>query len=403
MAIHDEAELRAATPTSKVRSTSAVVLLGAGILFLRGILRLWRPGLFAEDGAIFLAQAHNQGLAAIVQPYAGYLHVIPRLVAALLGTLPLTFAPVMYPAVALLLHLAMLTPALSGRLEWIIPGKRLRALLFVLLCLMLPMGEVYANVTNLIWIAGVCLLLLMLSDDPRARSARIAELAAVAILALSGLMGMFMAPWFVWRWWRMRTGHSLAMLALTTGAASIQGVILLLSDRQTSGGSIFFLPQVWARVGATWLFGHTPVLISPWRLLYFALSFAWLLGAVLITTSVLRLTAVLLWLLQLVLLAPPAMVCGPLLSPFLMQRVYVVPAAIVIVLLVAVIGSQQRVKGAVVLLVLGIGGVLINLSPAAYTLRPDLSVLQHCVDRNEPVCRQVIYDGNGDWVIELRQ
>ncbi|WP_155763545.1 hypothetical protein [Mycobacterium asiaticum] len=387
--------------TSKGRYVLVAVLVGACVLMLRGSLRLLHPAFFAEDGAIFLSQAHNRGLGALVQPYAGYLHLIPRLVAATLTPLPLALTPVVYTSAALLLHLTMLTPALSARLEWVIPGRKLRALLFVLLCLMLPLGEVAANITNLIWIGGVCLLLLMLSGDPQSRGAKIAESVAVTILGFSGLMSIFIGPWFLWRWWRMRSRHSLALFVLVMGAALVQGVVLLLSDRETSGGSLLDLPQVWARVGATWLFGFTPVLISPWRILFLVLSLAWCVGAVLITTSVLGRTAVLLWLLQIVLLAPPALVCGPLTSPYLMQRVFVVPAAIVIVLLVAVIGSQNRLKLAVLWLVLGIGGTLINLSPAAYTFRPDLTGLQHCFERGEPVCRQAIYDD--DWKIELHQ
>lgn len=51
-------------------------------------LRFAAPGpiaqyLWAEDGSIFINQAHTLGLAALWQPYAGYLHLYPRLVALL--------------------------------------------------------------------------------------------------------------------------------------------------------------------------------------------------------------------------------------------------------------------------------------------------------------------------------
>ncbi|BBX61108.1 hypothetical protein MSAS_02820 [Mycobacterium saskatchewanense] len=92
------------------------------MLVARDGLRLWKPALFAEDGQLFLAQAHNYGLSAFVKPYAGYLQFIPRLIAALLSPAPVTASTVPYAVVAIVLHLLMLTPALSGRLQWLIPG-----------------------------------------------------------------------------------------------------------------------------------------------------------------------------------------------------------------------------------------------------------------------------------------
>jgi hypothetical protein len=372
------------------------------LLVLRDIPRLWRPALFAEDGQIFLAQAHNCGLAAFLKPYAGYLHFIPRLVAALLAPFPVTAAPVLYAVAALVLHLAMLTPALSARLEWIIPGQMLRAVLFTLLCLMLPLREVLGNVTNLIWIIGVSLLLLMLSDDPRTRVGSVCELVVLTAFSFSGLMITFYAPFFAWRWRRTRSRHGLALFVMAIGGALAQGAMVLLSNRQTPGGSLIYVPRVWVkRVGGTWLFGDSAVFNSPWRSLLLMMAFAWCVGALVITVVVLRHTAVLLWLLQFLLLAAPALAFGPMPEPYTFQRYFVVPIAIMIVLLVTVIGAGWWVKVAVVWLALGCGGMLIDFAPSSYHYRPDLTTLRQCVNRREPVCRQAIFDDG--WWVELRQ
>jgi hypothetical protein len=391
-----------APPKKRIPYPTVVAVVAACLLLLRGGPRLREAAFYAEDGQIFLSHAHNDGLRAFVEPYAGYLHLIPRTIAALLEPFPVTAAPVLYALAALLVHLAMLTPALSARLEWIIPGQMLRAVLFGLLCLMPPLWEVLGNIANLIFVGGISLLLLMLSDDPRTRVGRVAELVAVAALGLSGPLIVFFVPWFVWRWWRTRSRHGLAVLAVATVTALVQGVIFLLSDRDESGGSLVFLPRVWVeRIGLSWLFGDVQLLGSRWWIAAWLLAFAWCVGAVVITVVVLRRTAIALWLLQFALLAAPVLAYGYMPPPFNWQRHFVVPTAIVIVLLVAVVGARRWAIAAAVWLAVGVGAMVHDFAPAPYPFRPDLTALQQCVNRGEPVCRQAIF-GKG-WSIELRR
>jgi hypothetical protein len=391
-----------AAPKKRIPYASAIALLAACLLFLRGIPRLRDAAFFAEDGQIFFAQAHNSGLAAFLKPYAGYLHLIPRILAALLAPFPVTATPALYAVAAFLVHVVMLTPALSARLDWIIPGQVLRAVLYALLCLLPPQWEIIGNVTNLLWVGGISLVLLMLSDDPRTGAGRVCELAALVALGLSGLLIVFIAPWFVWRWRRTRSRHSLAVVAVAVVAALVQGVNLLLSDRATSGGSPIALPAVWIeRIGASWLFGDYNILDSPWRLVLSAAALAWCVGAVVITIVALRRTAGALWLLHFTLLAASVLAYGYMPPPFSWQRYFLVPMAIVVVLLVAVIGVRRWAMAAMVWLAVGLGAMLHDFAPEAYPYRPDLTRLQQCVNRGEPICRQAIFkDG---WSVELRQ
>jgi hypothetical protein len=383
---------------------ASVVVLAACALFLRGGPRLLYASLHHEDGQVFLSQAHNDGLAAFVEPYAGYLHLIPRIIAAVLEPFPVTAAPVLYCVVALMVHVAMLSPALSARLEWIIPGRMLRAVLFGLLCLMPPMWEVLGNIANLIFVGGISLVLLVLVDDPRSAGGRVGELGAVAALGLSGPLIVLFAPWFGWRWWRTRSRHGLGVAGVAVAAALVQGVIFLFSERQESGGSLSYLPVTWVqRVGESWLFGDAYLPSWVWRVAPVVAS-VWCIGAVVITVVVLRGTAVALWLLHFTLLAAPVLAYGYMAPPINDQRHFVVPTAIVIVLLVAVIGARRWARAGAAWLALGIGAMVHNFAPGPYLYRPDLTGLQHCLDRHEPICRQTIAIINGrHWVIELRR
>jgi hypothetical protein len=391
--------------TKRISYPAVVTVLAACLLLLRAGPRLRYPALHHEDGQIFLSQAHNDGLAAFAQPYEGYLHLIPRIVAAVLEPFPVTAAPILYAIAALLVHVAMLTPALSARLEWIIPGRMLRAVLFALLCLMPPMWEVLANISNLIFVGGISLLLLMLSDDPRTRAGKAAELVAVAALGLSGPLIAIFVPWFVWRWRRTRSRHGLALVGVTVAAALVQGLIFLLSNRQESGGSLVYLPVVWIeRVGASWLFGDAYLPSSSWRIAGFVAASVWCVGAVVITVVVLRRTAIALWLLHFALLAAPVLAYGYMRPPIADQRHFVVPTAIAIVLLVAVIGAHRWAIAAVAWLAVGVWAMLHDFAPWPYPYRPDLTGLQQCLNRHEPVCRQTISNINGrQWFVELHR
>ncbi|ORW64996.1 hypothetical protein [Mycobacterium saskatchewanense] len=131
------------------------------------------------------------------------------------------------------------------------------------------------------------------------------------------------------------------------------------------------------------------------------MAFTWCVGAVIITVAALGRTAVMLWLLHFLLLAVPAGVFGPMPEAGTFGRYFVIPVAVIIVLLVAVIGARKWVKTAVLWLAFGVGGMLIDFAPAPYRYRPDLTGLHQCVKRGGPVCRQRIYD-DGRWV-ELRR
>jgi hypothetical protein len=372
------------------------------VLLLRGVPRLRHAAFYAEDGQIFLSQAHNRGVATVWEPYAGYLHLIPRIIAAVLEPFPVIAGPVLYAVAALLAHLAMLTPALSARLDWIVPGGFLRAVLFAMLCLMPPLWEVLGNIANLIFVGGISLLLLMLSDDPRSTVGGFGELAAVATLGLSGPLIVFFVPWFVWRWRRTRSGHSLAVVCVAVTAALVQGMIFVLSDREEKGGSLLYLPRVWVeRIGLSWLFGDSQLLASRWWVASWLAALVWCIGAVVITIVVLRRTAVALWLLHFTLLAAPVLAYGYMSPPFTWQRHFVVPTAIVIVLLVAAIGARRWAIAAGVWICVGAGAMVHDFAPEPYPYRPDMTALQQCVNRGESICRQPIF-GNG-WSVELHQ
>jgi hypothetical protein len=117
--LDDSLFLSSPSPTSALgRREGAVVLVA--LLALAAILQAFRVGassalgaFWAEDGQIFFQGAISQGFFdAVTTPYAGYLVVVPRLIAEVGGLAPLGDAP------AALALTAGVVVALSGLAVW---------------------------------------------------------------------------------------------------------------------------------------------------------------------------------------------------------------------------------------------------------------------------------------------
>lgn len=131
-----------------------VVLLFA--LSILGWLRLTpevRNTVWAEDGKVFLDEQFNLGvLGALFHDYAGYLHVVPRMVVAVASHV----APIDRFAVTVSLLCVVLTAAVGAAVYVLTAGVLRSVVARVLLALvptLVPLGpmEIQANVANLHW------------------------------------------------------------------------------------------------------------------------------------------------------------------------------------------------------------------------------------------------------------
>ena len=147
-------------PAPVSRISGRAILLTLFVLILAtaaGIVRQTGAGalgtLYAEDGTIFLkgALTHHQGLLALPQPFMGYIHTLPRLLAAVAVSLPLQWdSGFLSGASALIVAgLALLVfRASAAHLR----SRLVRTVLAATL-IFLPVGtaEVLDNVANLHW------------------------------------------------------------------------------------------------------------------------------------------------------------------------------------------------------------------------------------------------------------
>jgi hypothetical protein len=219
---------------------SWVVVFGLAIviLILRRPEAVLDPRFWAEDRTVFYEQARTYGgLPAVVIPYAGYLHVIPRIVAAPTALLDEASAALVLNVGALLLTAAVASLLASGQLSRAIPDARLRLTLGLALPLQPAIGEVLGTITNVQWVLGIALIAMALANWPRTLTGRICQLILLAGIGLTGPFAIPLMPLFVWARHRAR-------LAVTGGAAAIQLGLLVTGSRGSSLDDAAALPIV---------------------------------------------------------------------------------------------------------------------------------------------------------------
>ncbi|WP_414663862.1 hypothetical protein [Horticoccus sp. 23ND18S-11] len=195
-----------------------VLAVLAVLLFLRKPHALHTPQLWAEDGNIFLTEADLFGAGALLKPYMGYLHLLPRLVAGLAPKLlDPAWWPAFYNAVSFVIWLAVLARLFTRRFD--LPGKPWLALAFVVVP---HTGEIFFNITNLQWITAFLLIQQVLVTPPSNARERIGDALILGVVALTGPFGVAFLPLFAWRAWRERSRDAFLLLAIAVACAAVQ-------------------------------------------------------------------------------------------------------------------------------------------------------------------------------------
>ncbi|RDI23833.1 hypothetical protein DFR72_110239 [Lentzea flaviverrucosa] len=198
----------------------------ASVAFLLLIPAGWSrlDHLWAEDGARFVVDAvRSPALQNLVDPYGGYLHALPRLVAELVALLPLEWTAAGFAVCAAVLRALVALITFSASKAYL----RSTPMRFALssLVIVLPAGnsETLNNMTNLHWflLFGAFWALLW-RNGPRVPVALFVVLAA-----LSSPLVFVLAPIALVRLFQPRREVPIAFLA----ALAVQGLTMLFASR----------------------------------------------------------------------------------------------------------------------------------------------------------------------------
>ncbi|MBL9202744.1 MAG: hypothetical protein JNL39_19680 [Opitutaceae bacterium] len=210
------------SPPIATRSAWRWVPVAAALLALRKPWALHTPQLWAEDGSIFLQQDDEIGSRAIITPYNGYLHLLPRLIAWLASrAADVAWWPAIYNGLAFAITVGVFARLASARIA--LPHK---PWLMLALPLTVSSAEPIINVTNLQSVTPLFLLLQLFAAPAANAGQRAGDLTLLVLAGLNGPFAILFAPLFAWRAWRNRGADSALACGAIAACTTTQGLLL---------------------------------------------------------------------------------------------------------------------------------------------------------------------------------
>ncbi|MBL9189258.1 MAG: hypothetical protein JNK23_17380 [Opitutaceae bacterium] len=199
-----------------------LVPVAAVLLLLRKPWALHTPQLWAEDGSIFLQQDHDWGSRALIEPYNGYLHTLPRLIAWIASrTADVAWWPAIYNGLAFAIAVGVIARLASQRVA--LPHK---PWLMLAIPFTVCSAEPIINVTNLQSITTFFLLLQLFTRPAANAWHRAGDLAILGLVGLNGPFALLFLPLYAWRAWRERGIDTWLALGVLGVCAAVQGWFL---------------------------------------------------------------------------------------------------------------------------------------------------------------------------------
>lgn len=241
-----------------------VLAIAALIALLRRPETIFQAQFWAEDGRYWYAEAYNNGLSTLFEPYAGYFVIVYRLVAYAALALPLHFAPHFFNLAALAIQLLPIIILCSGRLAFI--QKRWIGVALSLLYISVPnSAEVFTNLTNIQWHLGVASFLILLASPSKNIVWRIYDYAVLIATGFSGPLVVILAPLAAWIWWKHKTPYHRNRLILLILLSLVQAASILIFSGEGRVGAatnvdiVYFAQMIVGQVMTGGLLGQVSV------------------------------------------------------------------------------------------------------------------------------------------------
>ncbi len=228
-------------PFSQVARIAALPLFVLACLALRRSDQVAHPQFWAEDGMIFFADAATFSLFHnLVEPYRGYLLVVPRLIADVGALLPVFDVPGFYLVVSLTIATIACSLFALPAFRFVVRSDALRIAVCVLIALALDTSELIGNISNLEWFLTIALLLaialpgsVMRDWSPATRSA---AAAGVFLIVCTAPATLIMLPIALLKF-KDRTGAG-RTLAIAFAAGTVVQILTFVSAHHAVAGGL---------------------------------------------------------------------------------------------------------------------------------------------------------------------
>lgn len=199
--------------------------------------RLW-----AEDGAVYFANAYNDGRwATLLRPFGGYLQLFPRAIFDVATLLPIGTVPAFAVWISLAVRAALPAFLFSSRFSWI--DWRAKVALSAYFLLMPNLADVHANITNTHWYLGLYLLAVIIADPPRALPWKVHDWLVLIGAGLTGPMVILLAPALIMRFLAQRQRPAARPAFAGVGLALALLQLVLLAVAGDGGRDLVYLPN----------------------------------------------------------------------------------------------------------------------------------------------------------------
>lgn len=190
---------------------------------------LWSAGEFvAEDGWVFFADAWNQPFpGSLLQPYAGYFHVLPRFIAEVFSGLPIATQPYAYAAAGLALNATLLAIFYLPAFRRLVASDLVRALLVLLLTLA-PNAQNLGLLLGLHWYLAFALCLVLVAPAPTTPGGHTLLTIAIVVCAWSSPSTFVLAPFALLAWWRQRNPANRLKFGVMVGSLVLVAAFALM-------------------------------------------------------------------------------------------------------------------------------------------------------------------------------
>lgn len=197
------------------------------LILLARVPYYWSGGEFVgEDGWIYFADAWNHSFPeSLTLSYAGYFHLLARLVAALWSGLPVVWQPYAYAATGLVLNAGILSAFYLPAFRPVVPSD-LGRLVVVFFLALAPNAENLGLILGLHWYLAFCLTLILIAPAPVNPGARITVLGLVLVCVWSSPSSLVLAPFALVAWVRSRNSSERLHFTIICGLLLIVGLLI---------------------------------------------------------------------------------------------------------------------------------------------------------------------------------
>jgi hypothetical protein len=208
-----------------------IFLAAIAVVFARRPDAVIHAQFYAEGGHVWFADAYNLGWwTAMLRAQDGYIQATARLTAALALLVPMTLAPLVENAIAILIQALPVSLLMSARSAGWGPA-RFRALLGAAILLLPDYGEMSYSITESQWLLALSVFLVLVAEPPKGTAGKVFDGILIVLSGVSGPFCAFFLPIAALIAWKRKNPWSWVPVGLLAAAVFIQSDALFVIDR----------------------------------------------------------------------------------------------------------------------------------------------------------------------------